>query len=48
MPGSGRVLFTRDRECGAVNCDPVAGPYGIETLEQAYAVQAELINQWRL
>lgn len=27
-------------------CAPVAGPYGIETLEQAYAVQTELLNQW--
>ena len=42
--GAAEVLFTARQN--AAPCDPVAGPYGIETLEQAYAVQAELINQW--
>lgn len=42
--GAAEVLFTARQN--AAPCDPVAGPYGIETLEQTYAVQAELINQW--
>lgn len=42
--GAAEVLFAARQN--AAPCDPVAGPYSIETLEQAYAVQAELVSQW--
>lgn len=42
--GAAEVLFAARQQ--AAPCEPVAGPFGIDTLEQAYTVQAELINQW--
>lgn len=42
--GAAEVLFAARQH--AAPCAPVAGPFGIETLEQAYAVQAQLLNLW--